>query len=52
MPPSTDAQIRATSGAYGELEPSSRSSGPSRAPRIAPPAKPASDSAPTISPWA
>ena len=44
--------MRAESGAYGELEPSSSTVGPSREPRIAPPAKPASESAPTIRPWA
>ena len=52
MPPTISAPTSANSGAYGDREPSSSSSGPSREPRNAPAAKPTSDSAPTISPWA
>ena len=47
----TAAHISDTSGAYGDFDPSSSSSGPIRAPRIAPPRNPTSDIAPTISPW-
>ena len=46
------APIRANSGAYGDSAPSASSSGPSREPTNAPAAKPPSDSAPTIRPWA
>jgi hypothetical protein len=43
--------MSADRGAYGDSEPSSRTSGPSREPMNAPAANPASASPPAISPW-
>jgi hypothetical protein len=45
------APISANSGEYGEREPSSSSSGPSRDPTKAPAANPASARPPAIRPW-
>ena len=50
-PPTISAVTRLNSGAYGELEPCSSSSGASRLPANAPPAKPASDNPLMTRPW-
>ena len=50
-PPRSRAPMSADRGAYGDSEPSSRTSGPSRDPMNAPAANPASASPPAISPW-
>ncbi len=48
--PTMSAPASPSSGAYCECEPWLRTSGPSRVPRKAPSAKPASDIAPTMNP--
>ena len=49
-PPKMIAPSSANNGAYGDFDPSAKSSGAMRAPMIAPATKPASESAPTMSP--